>query len=57
MKPYTIFYNYNGKTYSNVWEAENLEDAIMDAKYQLEDCKRGYTVLEGMTRELKENWY
>ena len=57
MKPYTIFYDYNGKTYHDIWDAENLEDAIMDAKYQLEDCKRGYTVLEDMTRELKENWY
>ena len=57
MKPYTIFYDYNGKTYHDIWDAENLEDAIIDAKYQLEDCKRGYTVLEDMTRELKENWY
>ena len=56
-KPYTIFYDYQGKTYFNVWDAETMEDAIMDAKYQLEDCKTGYTVLEDMTRELKENQY
>ena len=57
MKPYTIFYDYNGKTYHDMWDAETLEDAIMDAKYQLEDCKTGYTVLEDMTRDLKENKY
>ena len=55
MKPYTIFYDYNGKTYHNVWEAKTLEDAIADAKYQLEDCKQSYTVREDMTRELKDN--
>lgn len=55
MKPYTIFYDYNGKTYHNVWEAKTLEDAIADAKYQLEDCKQGYTVLDYMCRSCKEN--
>lgn len=57
MKPYTIFYDYNGETYHNVWEAETLEDAIMDAKYQLEDCKTGYTVLDYMCRGRKDNQY
>ena len=57
MKSYTIFYDCDGKTYHNVWEAESLEDAILNAKYQLEDCNAGCTVLEDMTRELKENWY
>lgn len=57
MKPYTIFYDYNRKTYINVWEAETLEDAILNAKYQLEDCKTGYTVLDYMCRSLKENQY
>lgn len=42
MKPYTIFYEYQSKTYFNVWDAETLEYAILDAKYQLEDCKIGY---------------
>ena len=56
-KSYTVFYDYQGKTYSNVWDAESLEDAILDAKHQLEDCKTGYTVLEDMTRNLKENQY
>ncbi len=54
MKPYTIFYDYQGKIYTNVWEAETLEDAIMDAKYQLEDCKTGYIVLDYMCRSCKE---
>lgn len=57
MKPYTIFYDYNRKTYHNVQEAETLEDSILDAKYQLEDCKQGYTVLEDITMKLMENQY
>ena len=55
MKPYTIFYDYEGTTYHDIWDAETLEDAIMDAKYQLEDCKRGYTVLEDKCRNWKDN--
>lgn len=55
MKTYTIFYEHKGRTYSDVWNSDNLDDAILDAKYQLEDCGHDNKVLEEKTRELKEN--
>ena len=56
MHIYEIYYLVNNKEYHTPYEAETFEDALLDAKYQLEDCK-GYTVLEEKTREEKENQY
>ena len=35
---FDIIYIINGHEYKNIWEADSLEDAILDAKYHIEDC-------------------
>ena len=55
MNTYTIYYSHDGEVYHNVWEGETLEDAILSAKYQLEDCGTGNKVLEEKT--INENLY
>lgn len=35
---FDIIYIVNGQEYKNIWEADSLEDAILDAKYHIEDC-------------------
>ncbi len=37
---FDIIYILNGHEYRNIWEADSLEDAILDAKYHIEDCMR-----------------
>ena len=35
---FDIVYIINGHKYRNVWEADSLEEAVLDAKYHIEDC-------------------
>ena len=35
---FDIIYIVNSLEYRNIWEADSLEDAILDAKYHIEDC-------------------
>lgn len=37
---FDILYIINGHEYNNIWEADSLKDAILDAKYHIEDCMR-----------------
>lgn len=55
MKPYTIYYTDNKQVFNNVWEGENVNDAIENAIDDLQD--NNFTVLVDKITELKENNY
>ena len=58
MNPYTIFYTDGSKVYNNVWEGDDIHEAIDDAIDDLQLAQlqnKNYVVLIDETLNLEEN--